>query len=126
MVLLKRNKIPNEAFEGINVFLKVRRYRCFNCNTNFSDINHMYPVNQNVSYSMILEIMNLSITGVPLTSVIRTFDNHSHIPRKSLSPILCIDEVYTKNSDFKSKYSCIFYDFLNRSLIDVLIIFITI
>jgi len=129
---LREVKVPNKAFEGINVFLKVRRYRCFNCKSNFSDINHMSPVNQKISYSMILEIMNLlkspkltfkevsSITGVPLTSVIRTFDNHCHIPRKSLPPILCIDEVYTKNSDFKSKYSCIFYDFLNHSLIDVL------
>jgi len=125
-------KTPNKAFEGLTIVLKTRRYVCRKCGITTSDLSHLVPVNKKLSYSSIIEIMELlkspkmtfkevsNITGVPLTSVIRTFDNHCHIPRKEFPIALCIDEVYTKNSDYKSKYSCIFYDFLNRSLIDVL------
>jgi len=125
-------KIPNKAFEGINVHLKARRYRCYRCNKTVSDIGHMSPVNKTVSYASIIQIMELLkspkmtfkeaaiITGLSVTSVIRIFDSHCHIPRKELPSVLCIDEVYTKNSDYKSKYSCIFYDFEKHSLVDVL------
>jgi len=125
-------KIPNKAFEGINVHLKARRYRCYKCNKTISDIGHMSPVNKTVSYASIIQIMELlkspkmtfkeaaSITGLSITSVIRIFDKHCHIPKKELPLVLCIDEVYTKNSDYKSKYSCIFYDFEKHSVVDVL------
>ena len=124
--------IPNKAFEGIKVYLKARRYRCYKCNVNISDINHMSPVNKKISYASIISIMELlkspkitfkevsNILGIPLTSVIRVFDNHCHIPRKTLPEVMCIDEVYTKNSDYKSKYSCIFYDFGKHNVVDVL------
>jgi len=124
--------VPNKAFEDIKVHLKARRYRCYKCGVNISDINHMSPVNKKVSYASINKIMELlrspkmtfkevsKILNIPLTTVIRVFDKHCHIPRKELPPVLCIDEVYTKNSDYKSKYSCIFYDFEKHSLVDVL------
>ena len=125
-------KVPNKAFEGLEVHLKARRYRCYRCSKTISDINHMSPANVKISYATIFQIMDLlkspkmtflevsKITGIPPTSVIRVFDSHCHIPRKELPPVLCIDEVYTKNSDYKSKYSCILYDFEKHSLIDVL------
>ena len=121
-----------KAFEGIEVRLKVRRYRCLKCGLNSSDINHMSPSNKKISYSSVFQIMELlkspkmtfkevsNITGIPLSSVIRIFDDNCHIPRKTLPEVMCIDEVYTKNSDYKSKYSCIFYDFFNSTLVDVL------
>lgn len=124
--------VPNKAFEDIKVHLKARRYRCYKCGVNISDINHMSPVNKKVSYASINKIMELlrspkmtfkeasKILNIPLTTVIRVFDVHCHVPRKALPPVLCIDEVYTKNSDYKSKYSCIFYDFEKHSLVDVL------
>ena len=124
--------IPNKAFEGMNIHLKARRYRCYRCEVNISDINHMSPVNKKISYASIRNIMELlkspkmtfkevsNILNIPLTSVIRVFDNHCHIPRKTLPEVLCIDEVYTKNSDYKSKYSCIFYDFQRHTVVDVL------
>ena len=55
------------------------------------------------------------------SSVIRVFDRHCHLPSVTFPEALCIDEVYTRNSDFKdSKYSCIFYDFYRHRLVDVL------
>lgn len=124
--------IPNKAFEEMKVHLKARRYRCYKCGVNMSDINHMSPVNKKISYASIRNIMELlkspkmtfkevsNILNIPLTSVIRVFDNHCHIPRKTLPEVLCIDEVYTKNSDYKSKYSCIFYNFEKHNVVDVL------
>ena len=52
------------------------------------------------------------LTKVSETSAIRIFDNHTHIPRIRFPEAIYIDEVYTRNSDYKSKYSCIFYDLI--------------
>lgn len=124
--------VPNKAFENAEVFIKAKRYRCFKCGYSVSDIGHMSPTNKKTSYASIIEIMDLlsdphmtfkgvsNITGISETSVIRIFDKHCHIPRVPLPEILCIDEVYTKNSDFKSKYSCIFYDFKKHNVVEVL------
>ena len=124
--------VPDRAFENIRVFIKARRYRCCRCGCSTSDIGHMSPANKKASYASIIEIMDLlkdphmtfkavsDITGIPETTVIRIFDTHCHIPRIRLPEILCIDEVYTKNSDYKSKYSCILYDFRKHNVADVL------
>ncbi|MGN1344564.1 MAG: transposase [Traorella sp.] len=53
------------------------------------------------------------------SSVIRIFDEHCHISRGKFPEVLCMDEVYTKNSTYDSKYSCIFYDFHEQRIIDV-------
>lgn len=125
-------KVPNKSFNGIDVYIKAKRYRCYRCGKNLSDINHMSPVNKKISYGSIFEIMDLlkspkmtfkevsKITGISESSVVRIFDNHCHIPRIPLPPALCMDEVYTKNSNFDSKYSCIFYDFEKHTIVDVL------
>ena len=124
--------IPNKAFEKTEVIVQTRRYRCLRCGHTVSDTGHMTPANVKVSYSSISEVMDLlkdphmtfrevsSITGISETTVIRIFDRYCHIPRVPLPEILCIDEVYTKNSDYKSKYSCIFYDFRKHGVVDVL------
>ena len=124
--------VPNKAFEGVKVFIKAKRYRCFRCGYNVSDIGHMSPSNKKASYASIIEVMDLlldphmtfkavsSITGISETSVIRIFDKHCHIPRITLPEVLCIDEVYTKNSDFNSKYLCIFYDFRKHNVVEIL------
>lgn len=128
----RRIVIPNKAFENTEVFLKARRYRCLVCGHTESDIGHMAPVNKKISYSSVMEIMKLledphmtfreasKITGISETTLIRIFDKHCHIPRIPLPDVLCIDEVYTKNSDYKSKYSCLFYDFRKHGVIEVL------
>ena len=97
----------------------------------------MNPSGYSVSYDIICRVMNLlknpemtfkrcaDLTGVSETTVVRIFDKHCHISRSVFPEVLCIDEVYTKLTDFKSggsysKYSCIFYDFCRHQLVDVL------
>ncbi|MBR2684867.1 MAG: ISL3 family transposase [Erysipelotrichaceae bacterium] len=61
------------------------------------------------------------LTGVSTQTVTRIFDQRTHIPRIPFPEAICIDEVYTKVNDFKnSKFSCIFYDFYEHSILDVL------
>ena len=43
MGILIELKIPNKAFEGLEVHLKARRYRCYKCNKTLSDVGYMSP-----------------------------------------------------------------------------------
>lgn len=123
--------VPNRFFSDIDVFLKVPRYKCFNHHS-FSDPFTLAPANSKVSYDTITTVMKLlqdpkmtfssvaSLTNLSESSVVRIFDHHCLIPRIPFPEAICIDEVYTKVNNFDSKYSCIFYDFFNHSIIDVL------
>ena len=123
--------IPHRAFENISVSLKVPRYKCPNTHS-FSDSYTISPANSKVSYDSIMTVMNLlkdpkmtfssvaSFTGLSESTIVRIFDKHCHIPRIPFPEAICIDEVYTKVNSFDAKYSCIFYDFFNRSILDVL------
>lgn len=125
--------LDNDFIIHEKVILKTRRYACNICGRSFSDKAGIVPDNKKVSYKMILRIMELlknpqmtfrnvsELTGVSIQTVIRVFDDHTHIPRKPFPEAICIDEVYTKLNDYKnSKYSCIFYDFTTRKILDVL------
>lgn len=123
--------IPNTALSSYNVHLQVRRYYCMDCHRSFSDKKDLSPVNRKISYSTILCVMEMlksprctftdaaRANGISDSSVVRIFDEHCHIEREKFPEVLCMDEVYTKNNDFKAKYSCIFYDFMKQSLIDI-------
>lgn len=123
--------IPHHAFKNISVFLKVPRYKCPNKHS-FSDSYTMAPTNSKVSYDSIITVMDLlkdpkmtfssvaSFTGLSESTIVRIFDKHCHIPRIPFPEVICIDEVYTKVNSFDAKYSCIFYDFYNRTILDVL------
>ena len=92
----------------------------------------MAPTNSKVSYDSIITVMDLlkdpkmtfssvaSFTGLSKSTIVRIFDKHCHIPRIPFPEVICIDEVYTKVNSFDAKYSCIFYDFYNRTILDVL------
>ncbi len=92
----------------------------------------MSPANSKVSYDSIMSVMELlkdpkmtfssvaSFTGLSESTIVCIFDKHCHISRNPFPEVICIDEVYTKVNSFNAKYSCIFYDFYNRSIIDVL------
>lgn len=122
-------KVPNKLFENSVIHLKIRRYRCLKCNSSISLNTHISPNKRSISYAIIEEIMNLlkepsetfaSVarkTSLSESTIIRVFDRHCHIPRLKLPKILCIDEVYTKVNSYKSKYSCVLYDFINQSKI---------
>lgn len=43
MGILIELKNPNKAFEGLEVHLKTRRYRCYKCNKTLSDMSYMSP-----------------------------------------------------------------------------------
>ena len=61
------------------------------------------------------------LTGISVSSVIRIFDEHCHIPRLTFLEAVCVDEVYSPGSCFEnSDYVCIFYDFYEHKIIDVL------
>lgn len=123
--------VSHRLFSDIDVFLKVPRYKCFNHHS-FSDSFSMAPANSKVSYDSIITVMKLlldpkmtfisvaNLTHLSKSTVIRIFDHHCVIPRIPFPETICIDEVYTKLNSYDSKYSCIFYDFFNKSIIDVL------
>jgi len=127
----KKVKIPNELFENIDVFFLVPRSLCLDCHHSFSDNRILTPKGSSTSYKMILKVMDLlcdpsitfqlaaKLTGLSKPTIIRIFDKYCHIGHIPFPEAICIDEVYTKNSDFDSKYSCIFYDFYNHSIVDV-------
>ena len=125
-------KTTKRIYENYSVYLKLRRYTCLNCSHSYSDDKYIAPQNYSVSYNVIFEIMRLlqdpkmtikqvaKLTNTSETTVTRIFDKHCHISRYTFPEVICIDEVYTKNSDFKAKYSCLFYDFYNHKIIDIL------
>lgn len=123
--------VPIGPLSNITVTLMVRRYKCNECHVSFSDSKHLSPANKKISYTTILNVMDMlksprctftdtaKANNISASSVVRIFDDHCHIERTNFPKVLCMDEVYTKNNDFDAKYSCIFYDFMNQSLIDV-------
>jgi len=124
--------VDNDFINEEKIKLSVMRYKCNECGHTFSDTANLAPRKRKIGYKMIFRIMELlkspsmtfkevsKLTKVSETSVIRIFDKHTHIPRVAFPEAICMDEVYTKNSDYKSKYSCIFYDFEKRIILDVL------
>ena len=129
----KKVLLPNSYLSTPHsVNLKVRRFTCPSCRHSFSDNPFLTPSNHSLSFDLIQKIIDLlknsSLTftdvarllDVSVNTVIRVFDKYCHLPVYSLPEVLCMDEVYTKVSDFDSKYSCILYDFYKGSIIDVL------
>lgn len=128
----KRIKTTSSYFSNYLIYLKVPRLQCNSCNHTFSSDRYLAPPNSSISYNVIFEVMKLfqdpkitvkqisKMLNIPETTVTRIFDKHCHISRYTFPEVLCIDEVYTKNSDFHAKYSCLFYNFYTHKIIDVL------
>lgn len=125
--------VSDQAFDGSDVFLKVPRYVCRSCHHSFSDDKHMTPRGKQISYDVIIKVMEIlksphmtfkeaaRLTGISESSVVRIFDEHCHIPRCTFPEAVCIDEVYAPNSTYhESDYVCVFYDFMRHTIIDVL------
>lgn len=123
---------PTNNSSTCKIIFSLKRYQCRTCNHSFSERAIMAPSHAKLSYQTIMKIMDLlqnpsmtftlvaKLLSVSTQTVIRTFDNYCRLSHVSLPEALCIDEVYTKNIDFDhSKYSCIFYDFYNRTIVDV-------
>lgn len=113
------------------IYCKKPRYRCTQCHKTFTSNFYLNPQYTQITYATIQKIMyclkshtmtftqTAKIVGCSIPTVIRTFDKYCHLAPLSFPEVLCIDEVYTKNSDYDSKYSCIFYDFFQKTVIDV-------
>ena len=127
----RRVSIPHRAFDNVSVCLKVPRFKC-SCGHSFSDSYAMAPACSKVSYDMISTVMELlkdprmtfssvaAQTRLSETTVSRIFDRHCVIPRIPFPEVICVDEVYTRVNAYDAKYSCIFYDFYNQTIVDVL------
>lgn len=123
--------LPHSALSSTSLVFRVRRYTCTRCHHSFSDTKYMTPKGNTVSYATITNVMELlkdpcitfkktaELVNLSETTVVRIFDKHCHLKRYPFPEAICIDEVYTKNSNYNSKYSCIFYDFYNHSILDV-------
>ena len=127
----KQLSIPHRAFSHSSVFIKVPRYKCPNHHS-FSDSFALAPPHSKVSFDSISLVMELlkdpkmtfssvaQLASLSESTVVRIFDKHCHLPRLPFPEVICIDEVYTKLNAYDSKYSCIFYDFFNKTILDVL------
>ena len=124
-------KVPKCVLDNFVIVLNIRRYQCPSCRYSFSESLNITPAFKTISYASIIKIMELltnpnftfknvsDLTGISESSIVRIFDKHCHINRGKFPEVLCIDEVFTKNSNFDSKFSCVFYDFHKHKLIDV-------
>ena len=128
----KRVSLPLNFNDDVFVIVKVPRYICTSCNHTFSDSRNLSPRSSSISFHTIGKVkeflkepsMNFkqvaSLLHISESSVIRIFDKYCNIPRIPLPEVLCIDEIYTKHTDSNSPYSCVFSDFFNQSVIEVL------
>ncbi|MBF0779747.1 ISL3 family transposase [Granulicatella sp. 19428wC4_WM01] len=114
------------------VKLRIKRLMCTKCHKTFASHTPVFPRQSKLSFHTIYKIMHLlkqpnetfasvgNIVGIPESTVIRIFDRYCSSSPVIFPSVICIDEFYTKNNDYHSKYACIFYDFLNRKIIDIL------
>lgn len=121
----------NNIYSKCIINIKIPRLLCKNCSKSFSNKLYLTPNNSKFSYKVIQSILDLlkqpnntfssvsKLLSIPETSIIRIFDKYVHIPRLSLPKAICIDEIYTKLNSYKSKYSCVIYDFISHKLIDI-------
>ena len=129
----RRIVITDRLFENTAVYLKIPRYYCKDCLSSFSEDYHLAPARKTISYATVIKVMDLlksphmtfkeaaQLTGISESSVVRIFDEHCHIPRRIFPEAVCVDEVYSPGSNFRdSDYICVFYDFYEHKIIDVL------
>jgi len=109
-----------------------RRFLCPSCDVTFSEANPFSNNSETITHETKINILkDLKNPGETYTivanrynvspqTVIRIFDKHVHIPRKTLPEVLSMDEHYFPNSDYDSLYCVLLMDFKTGELIDVL------
>lgn len=113
------------------IHYKARRYRCKFCHKTFYEhnpfslssmrytMNTVYNVlgdlkDETETFASVAKRHNLSIN-----TVIKIFDDYVGISRKSLTDVICIDEVYAFKSR-NSAYVCVLLDYHSQEIIDLL------
>ena len=109
-----------------------RRYKCENCEYTFKEINPFISSGENVTFETKVNVLkdlkyvNETYTSVArryslsITKVMRIFDRHVNIERKTLPTAISIDEHYFPESNYDSLYCCLLMNFENGEMIDVL------
>ncbi len=128
----KKINVANDVFDNFSVSVSVPRRLCHNCHHSFSESKTISPPKSKSSYKTVINLMKLlespsmtfreaaRITSVSVTTAVRLFDKHVKVSRSPLPEVICVDEVYTKNTDYKNgKFSFLIYDFDSQKLVDV-------
>ena len=114
--------------QKITIILHQKKFICKECRHTFIENN---PIGEPISYYGKLQMINslretrmtFSNTSsdyfVPLTTVLRTFDECVDIKRHTLSKVLCFDEVYSRKLT-RTKYSFCMFDPISNTLLDLL------
>ena len=109
-----------------------RRYRCDACEATFHEHNPFINSRESLTFETKVNILNdlkwPEITysyvakryDISKTKVMRIFDQHVNIPRKTLPAILSMDEHYFPESDYDSLYCCLLMDFETGEMVDLL------
>ena len=110
---------------------KARRYKCKHCNKVFYEHNPFSNFNEKVStFTRLMVIDALRSHTATFTSVAKEFkltiqtvmnifDTWVDCKRKTLTSIICIDEIYTNKLSNSSKYAAVLLDFKSRQLIEI-------
>lgn len=111
--------------------LKTRRFRCLGCNKTFTENNILAPNGSRLSMETIRTILesakeyNITWKQIGIkahvsdTTAINVFDRYVNPSRRKFPKVVSIDECYNKHQ-FNKAYSCIFFDFLESKIIDVI------
>jgi len=109
-----------------------RRFICNDCEVTFHEQNPFINTKESVTIETKINVLkdlkyvNSTYTSVAarynlsITKVQRIFDRHVNIERKKFPEVLSIDEHYFPESDYDSLYCCLFMDFNNGTMIDIL------
>lgn len=125
---LKHSTLSNRP---CSIAYEQRRYICPECGVSFSELNPFIDSRERITYETKLNVLKdlkypedtytaiAKRYNLTPTKVIRIFDKHVNIQRKTLPAVLSIDEHYLPDSDRDAKYCCLFMDFETGEMIDV-------
>lgn len=131
----KKEIITHSVFltEEAVIIYRHRRYKCDCGKTFFEPCNfkssHPKISNKTVeNVCILLKQYNQTFASVAravylsVTEVITIFDEHIQIERHPLSEAVCMDEIYfsSKKSDEHEKYICLFLNFKNGLVLDII------
>lgn len=114
------------------IIYQQRRYKCEVCNLTFHERNPFTATSDNSTHetkiNILTDLKNPGITytlvanryNVSKSTVLRIFDKHVNIARKSLPRVLSMDEHYFPNSDYDSLYCVLLMNFETGEIVDVI------
>lgn len=113
------------------IHLKYPRYICKTCNKTFPEKCASFPFRSKVSIKLAIDALEQlaewtatfeSVSKrllISPTTVQNIFDTYVNPKRRTLPPILCIDEAY-EEGQFNEPYMVVLYDFTNKKIVDAI------